>query len=151
MRFLKNPFSSLLVLALLFTQACDSGHGHDHINAEGLVLIYQNQEIFRYEAPNDPGVAIEVMEGATLGPVEIKFINRDGELFSTENPEFNLRWTIKDTGVGNIQHVEGEQWKINLIGVAAGQTEVMFEVYHIDHADFETIWFEWVTTAEAVE
>ncbi len=135
-----------MILGLGFLYAC-SDSGHEHINAEGMVLMLDGEEIFRYEAPNDPGTPITVEEGQTLGPLQIMFIDRDGELFITDNPEFNLQWTIQDTDVARIEQLPGDEWVINLIGVNAGETQVMFEVFHIDHSDFETLWFDLVTIA----
>lgn len=135
----------LIILSLSFLFACSSGH--DHLDAEGLVLMKDGEEILRYEAPDAVDTPIVLEEGQTLSNVQVMFIDKDGRLFQPDNPEFNLQWSIRDNAIASFEKAAGEEWVINMTGLSAGQTEFQIEAFHIDHADFETVWFNLNVTA----
>lgn len=148
-----NPYNDLsiktlflAITALLFTAvSCsnpassdDDDHDH-HEEPIAAVLTMNGMEIARYDANGVTG-GIEVNAGEETTLITIWFVSDDGDQFQPDEPEYSLGWKDIDTGIAEVeQHDEDGKWSFHIHGEAQGSTSVVFQLFHDDHSDFDTL------------
>jgi len=145
-----------LPVLLLFT-SCDnstSSDDHDeHLDPFGVAMILNGVEIAKQENGQviyNEGDHLELKTGEETNIINIRWISEDGDRFTPEEDVYNLQWAIDDEEVLEVeQHEEDGKWAFHLKGVGAGETEIRFSLFHVDHADFTSLPFE-VHVEEAV-
>ena len=165
-RFLMLPVL-LLALSMLLI-ACGEGEDEEifHADADGLILMVDDREIYRqFQGKETGGISVKV--GDELD-VHVVFIDRDGEEVSfeheddhdeeedddhghDEDEEFSLALSEYDTSIIEIHFHEDEdhedehededehhdeEFAFEVIGLRAGQTGIKLQLLHGDHADF---------------
>lgn len=141
-KFSTNTLLITLVAILITASACNNPASSDeeehHEEPVGVVLMMNGQEIARY---NEDGVTgqIEVEAGAETTLISIFFLTDDGDEFQPDEPEFSLNWKDIDTSIADVeQHDEDGKWSFHIHGEAAGNTSVVFQLFHEGHSDFDT-------------
>ncbi len=129
-----------LALAVLLSAgiaACDSSTGpddHGHDDAVGLVVLDR--------ATKDTLAAVnaarQVTGGLTVGvgedrAVEVWFLSEDGDRFQPDGDHHTLGVRVGDDTVAGI-HAHGDH--LDLEGLKAGTTTVVFSVVHGSHDDY---------------
>ncbi|MEX0662416.1 MAG: hypothetical protein WD381_05975 [Balneolaceae bacterium] len=142
-------FATFLVAALFTLQACDttsSDDGDDELYPFGATLFLDGVEIATQEdgaITYNEGDHIELEVGEETGLIQIRWIDEDGNRITPEDDDYSLQWTVADESILEVeQHDEDGPWRFHLVGTAAGETTVEFELFHNDHADFTTLPFE---------
>ncbi|MDZ7715471.1 MAG: hypothetical protein U5J95_04585 [Balneolaceae bacterium] len=130
--------ATILSLVIISCSNPASSEEEHELEAEGAVLILNGQEVVRYEDGTVTG-QLEVDEGQETALISIFFLDHDGDQFQPDEPEFSLNWRDINTSIADIeQHNEDGKWRFHLHGEAQGNTTVIFQLFHNDHADFET-------------
>ncbi len=140
----------VLFLSLILLSACGSDHDHGPTPV-GLVLTANGADIAMQEETTVTyveGNSIEVPENTQL-EVQVHFISEDGNrYFPDENDGFFLEANSGNNQILNISHpVNNHEWTLTLIGLSEGSTTISFELWHVDHSDFESRPFQ-VTVTE---
>ena len=148
-----KKFLSLLVVSALFVfAACDnptsSDDDHDeHSDPFGVALIMNGVEIAAQEngvVTYNEGNHMELGIGEETDLITIRWIAEDGDRFVPETDEgYGLKWIVDNENVLEVeQHEEDGAWSFHLVGLSAGESEVNFQLWHNDHADFTSSPFE---------
>ncbi len=145
---LKIVLKLLPLFALLFLSShCskddnpvdDSDTDHGHAEAVGFVLSSSGIDLIRYEKGVIAG-ELEVEEGELTPLLTINFIAEDGDLFQPDGEHFKLNWEVDNTDIADVvQHEEDGKWRFHIQGKQAGETTIIFEILHGDHADFVSL------------
>lgn len=155
----------LLALSMLLI-ACGEGEDDEimHADADGLILMVDDEEIYRqFQGTETGGISLKV--GDELD-VHVVFIDHDSEEISfeheddngeeeddghghEEDEEFGLALSEYDTSIIEIHLPEDhedehededehhdEEFAFEVIGLRAGQTGIKLQLLHGDHADF---------------
>jgi len=147
----------LLLSALLIFTSCDNSTSSDdddgHADPFGVTMIVNGVEIAKQEngeVSYNEGDHIELKTGEETNLISIRWIAEDGDRFVPDEEDFFLEWTIDDEGVLEVeQHEEDGKWAFHLVGAGAGESDIRFSLFHVDHADFTSLPFE-VHVEEAV-
>lgn len=132
--------TSRAVLALslaLGVAACDSTTEPDeHHEAAGLVIADQNNTtLVTVNAARQVTGSLTVAAGAAQH-LEVFFVDVDGDRFQLdEGDEHTLAWTVANEAVAVIDS-HGDH--MDLDGVSAGNTTVVFSVLHGNHSDYDS-------------
>ena len=132
--------AALVLAATATLAACgDDSTGpddHDHHEAVGLVILGEGP------APLvTVNAARQVTGGLTVGAgagthFEVFFVDEDGDRFQLEDDdEHSLGWVVANESVAEI-HAHGDH--LDLEGVAAGGTTVVFSIMHGSHSDYDS-------------
>lgn len=150
--FNKKIISLIVVSALLLFAACDnptsSDDDHDdHLDPFGVALIMNGVEIAAQEGgvvTYNEGDHMELEVGEETNLITIRWIAEDGDRFVPDTEDgYSLRWIVENEDVLEVeQHEEDGAWSFHLVGLSAGESEVNFELWHNDHADFTSLPFE---------
>jgi hypothetical protein len=143
--------SVLLILpALLIFTSCDnstsSGEDEEHLDPFGVAMIMNGVEIAKQENGEityNEGDHLELKTGEETNIINIRWISEDGDRFIPDEDSYNLQWTIDNESVLEVeQHEEDGKWAFHLKGAGAGETDIRFSLFHVDHADFTSLPFE---------
>ncbi|MCH8566731.1 MAG: hypothetical protein LAT67_00650 [Balneolales bacterium] len=131
--------------------ACNVG-SHSHIDANGVVLMVDGEEIARQDGTtityaNGNNISMEV--GETTGMISVMFIGDDNELFIPEGSDYFMELRISNEDVVNIVAMDSQNFRVELNGNAAGSSEVQFEIFHVDHSDYTSRPFSFLIQAPA--
>jgi hypothetical protein len=157
-KYIQQLKSLLFVLSALFIfTSCDnstSSDGEDeHSDPFGVTMIMNGVEIAKQEngeVTYNEGNYLELATGEETNIINIRWISEDGDRFLPDGEDYYLEWTIDDENVLEVeQHEEDGKWAFHLKGTGAGETEIRFSLFHVDHADFTSLAFE-VHVEEAV-
>ena len=127
---------------LVFSSGCDNsvsdegGHARANgirISSGGITLVSYFQE----EAVTDT-LFTEVND--TTAHREIEFFDEDGDLFTPEEDEHELRWEIDNPNLVAIWQHPGEEggFEFHLRGLAEGVTTLELFVQHLEHNDYRS-------------
>lgn len=129
---------AVLAFALaLSAAACDSTTEPDeHQEAVGVVITDQNDAtLVTINAARQVTGSLTVAAGAARA-LEVYFVDEDGDRFQLEaGGEHTLAWQVANQAVAQIGMHDGH---LDLDGVSAGSTTVVFSLMHGGHADYET-------------
>lgn len=151
--FKNNLLYSSLALLILFSvtfQACDTTGSSDnvdeHRDAWGIALIMSGTEIarqFEGEVSYTDGDQLEVIAGEETPLINVQFLDEDGDTFVPEDDDYSLAWEIEPQDVFDIeQHEEDGKWAFHIVGLNGGEAQIVFQLLHLDHADFESLEFD---------
>lgn len=145
-------YSTLAVLLLsLFTiKGCDTTSADDdheeHEEAWGVALYQGGNEIARQfagEITYSDGDHLELKVGEETPLINLRFLNEEGETFVPDEEDYFLGWEIEHQNILEIeQHEEDGKWAFHLVGLSAGETHLVFQLWHDDHIDFVSQEFE---------
>ena len=144
-----NNISLLLIsisTAILLT-ACGTGHDHGptpvglNLLMSGDVIATQQGTTISYTGDTN---YIAVTEGETSPPITVQFFLESGETYNYSTDDgYSLIVNIGNSDAVGYNHpVQGSQWDVELIGVSEGTSTLSFELFHVDHSDFESRNFE---------
>lgn len=145
-----------LPVLLIFT-SCDnstsSSDDDEHSDPFGVAMIMNGVDIAKQEngeVTYNEGDHLELIKGEETDLILIRWISEDGDRFVPDEDDYNLQWAIDDEDVLEVeQHEKDGKWAFHLKGAGAGETEIRFSLFHVDHADFTSQAFE-VHVEEAV-
>ena len=129
-----------LVLALALTAtACEDATGSDdddHHEAVGLVITGQNDVVLAsVDAQRQVTGSLTVPAGEARH-IEVHFLDEDGDRFQLgDDDEHTLGWEVANESVATVDAHDGH---LDLDGVAAGSTTVVFSVIHGNHSDYDS-------------
>ena len=153
MKVSKQFITILLIFAgSVYMMACSTGHSH--IDANGVVLTLNGEEIARQDGTTvtyTHGNAITLERGTPSGMIMVQFINDNNELFTPEGRDYFLEVTIADTNVLSVMGKADNGWGVQLNPQQAGESNVQFEIFHVDHADFTSRPFRFVVQEAETE
>ena len=121
----------------------------EHFEADGLVLVDSGVRFFRYfqgsiDTSGDKPDHLEAHVGELTTHWSIRFLDSNGnEITAPDDPDYRFTWTIADPSVVEVVQDEGDEGKFefHLRGLKEGETTIVLEVTHVDHADFRSIPF----------
>lgn len=134
-----------------------AGDDSDHAEAFGCILILGTDTLATADTSAVTG-SITLSVNDTLGPVEVWFLNEDGELFRPEHEEavpLDQEGHELDIRVGNstiasarLGHDISEEleWAFYLDGLSAGETTLRVVILHEGHDDFTSAQFSLTVT-----
>lgn len=111
----------------------DDDNGHDE--AVGMVITDQNNTtLVSVNASRQVTGTLTVARGAARH-LEVYFLDEDGDRFQVDGDDHTLDWTVANTGIAMIDS-HGDH--LDLDGVAAGSTTVVFSIMHGNHSDYDS-------------
>ena len=139
---LSRAFALLNCLAIGFVATgCDSDNPVDgtkdqhHADAFGLVVYSSGAEVIRLEKGVVTG-EIEVGHGKETPLLTARFLDESGQTF-TPHDELSLGFQMGDESIAKIdRHPDDGHWNFHVVGVAEGETTLVIQLLHGDHADF---------------
>lgn len=135
-----NKLTSRAALVLAATAALGACDGttepDDHHEAAGVVITDQNNTVLvTVNAARQVSGSLTVAAGAAQH-LDVFFVDADGERFQLEaGDEHTLDWTVANENVAVIDSHDGH---LDLDGVSAGSTTVVFSVMHGNHSDYDS-------------
>ena len=113
----------------------------DHDEAPvGVFLSINGNELAKQEETTvsyTTGNSINVIQGTTLGPIMVKFIAEDGDRFTPHTDEgFSLDFSSSNGTALSLIKVGTNEWTIQLVGNATGESTITFDLMHAGHSDF---------------
>ncbi|MBB4637140.1 hypothetical protein [Longimicrobium terrae] len=131
--------AALVLAATAMLAACDDdGTGpddHDHDEAAGLVILDQNNAtVVSVNASRQVTGSLSVKAGQAKH-LEVWFVAEDGDRFQPDGAEHTLDWTVANESIAVIDS-HGDH--MDLDGVAAGSTAVVFSILHGNHSDYDS-------------
>lgn len=141
---LRRASRAALAAAFIATAAaCDDATGSDddddHQEAAGLVITDQNNTtLVSVNAQRQVTGSLTVAAGQGRH-IEVYFVDEDGDRFQPgddddDDGEHSLDWTVANTAVAAIDSHDDH---LDLEGVAAGNTTVVFRLMHGNHSDYD--------------
>jgi hypothetical protein len=149
--FMKQlKFALFLLSGALILSSCSNSTSSDddeeHLDPFGVTMIMNGVEIAKQEngvVTYNEGDYLELQTGEETNIINIRWISEDGDRFVPDEDAYNLQWVIDDENVLEVeQHEEDGKWAFHLKGVGAGESEIRFSLFHVDHADFTSLPFE---------
>jgi hypothetical protein len=131
---MKSPVL-LLVLILAFA-GCKEHHDDHHEEVSGFKLIRNNTVIAQQTGTVVTG-SITLSRSGTNLPITVIFQDDDGHDITEMESESTLLVESSATGVFTAQMVSG-QWQFNLTPVATGSANIVVNIMHSGHKDFES-------------
>ena len=131
--------AALVLAATVALGACDDNStgpdDHDHDQAAGLVVLGENDAVLvsvNAARQVTGSLTVPAGEGRHL---EVWFVAEDGDRFQPDGDEHTLDWTVANEAVAVIDS-HGDH--MDLDGVAAGNTTVVFSILHGNHSDYDS-------------
>ncbi len=123
-------------LAACSNPAEDDDHD-EHADAEGLVLVLDDEEVVRVEEAEVTG-SLTVGAGETTSDIEVEFLDHDGHEVHGEDldEEFTLGVEVRGSEIVTVAYTG--RWTFTLEGGDAGDTAIRVQLLHEGHADFTT-------------
>ncbi|ELY63343.1 hypothetical protein C490_16284, partial [Natronobacterium gregoryi SP2] len=122
----------------------DDGHDHGHVEVEDLEIVDRSDDEVVADVHDDHWHGelphIHVDDNVSLGAV---FTDDHGdEIPIGSNEEYALAVSVADDAEGGIVEIDSdEHWHgdhVHIYGESEGETEVVFKLWHDDHADWES-------------
>lgn len=113
----------------------------DHTEAIGLIIYYKEQPFFKVlngKIDSTISTSLVFERGVNYSPLEVRFIDSDGEIIIPDEEGKNFSWEIVDSSLLDIKFYNGEKWKFSILGRKVGSTQIEFFLNHYDHPDFRT-------------
>ena len=132
--YIFNLLTFLTVIVL--TAACSTGGGH--FDANGVVLTIDGEEVARQEISTvtyTTGNSIDIEMGQSV-IVAVQFLDDDMQLITPDDPDEFLQIVIANDSIVRLIGENRDAYTVTLEGAASGQTNIQFEVWHGDHADY---------------
>lgn len=148
MKMFKNNILLIIILllaTLVFSSTSCSEKtiisDDEHTEAIGLIIYYNNEPFFKVQNGKidtmiAPGLTFKL--GLDYSPLEVKFIDPDGEIITPIEAEKSLSWIIADTSLIDLKLITNEKWKMSAEGKRVGTTQIEFLLMHGEHPDFRT-------------
>ncbi|AXJ00517.1 hypothetical protein CYPRO_1260 [Cyclonatronum proteinivorum] len=153
MKVSKQFITTLLIFfSAAYMMACSTGHSH--IDANGVVLTLNGEELARQDGTTityAQGNAITLQRGTSSGMIMVQFINDDNELFTPEGDDYFLELTMSNEGIITIMGEAENGWGVELNPAQVGETNIQFEIFHVDHSDYTSRPFRFVVEDVEVE
>lgn len=153
MKVSKQFITILLIFAgSVYMMACSTGHSH--IDANGVVLTIDGEEIARQDGTTvtyTHGNAITLERGTPSGMIMVQFINDNNELFTPEGSDYFLELTFSNPEILTIMGEAENGWGVQLNPQQTGQTDIQFEIFHVDHSDYTSRPFRFVVEEAEME
>jgi hypothetical protein len=135
--FVASIFAITIILS-----ACSSNHDHGptpnglQILVNGQVVAQQVGTVVSY--PNG-GNSIGLVAGEQV-VATVQFTLASGEPYNYSVEDgYLLQFNNTAPNVVNITHpFEGNQWSLRLSALQEGTASMVFELWHVDHSDFES-------------
>lgn len=134
--------SSMFIAAAILFTACGGGHDHGP-TPNGLNLLVDGEVIATQEGTSvtytGGAESILLTEGDVV-EVQVQFFLEDGEPYNyTTDDGYSLRYNKTDASVISVNHpINNNEWQFELTAESAGSSEVNFELWHVDHSDFDS-------------
>jgi hypothetical protein len=104
--------------------ACDNpASPSEHLQAYGVVLRANNAEVVRAQGQTTTG-GISILAGQQLGPVTVRFVNRDGNEMEPRQGYW-MRVTSEAPAIMRFEYTEGE-YSGRLVAGTPGMTQLEF-------------------------
>lgn len=132
----------LLGGALLLSSCKKSSH--DHIDAFGMAIFENNVQVAIQQGGTvsyTNGSHILLEEGQVTSPMTVRFLDQNGDFIVIEDDDYFLRIQNSNPVAVNAPLVEGESWQFRLAGLNEGESQLRFELMHVNHADFRSLPF----------
>jgi hypothetical protein len=132
----------LLVVLVAGITSCDnpadSTTTSEHVRGVGVVISSSGVTVVRYERDEEVQGHLEATAGELSDHLDFELIGDDGSVFMPSTDTHSLQFEIADTTlVTTWQHADEQGgFEFHLDGKAAGETTIIFRVFHEDHADF---------------
>ena len=130
--------AALVLVATAALSACgdDDGTGpEEHNEAVGMVITNQNNTtLVSVNAARQVAGTLTVAAGAAQH-LSVYFLDEDGDRFQLDGTDHTLDWTVANEAVAAIDS-HGDH--MDLDGVAAGSTTVVFSILHGNHSDYDS-------------
>lgn len=152
---MSNRFPNAYLLLAISVIVLSAGCGGDdpvssqeeHFEAEGLVLVDSGVRFFRYfqgvvDTTGSKPSHLEAHVGELTGHWSIRFLDSEGNEISPPNdPDTRFTWVIADPAIVEVFQDPGDEgeFEFHLRGLQEGETTIVLEVTHVDHADFRSI------------
>jgi hypothetical protein len=107
----------------------------EHIVPDGLRLR-EGGEVLVTVWQGDVSGEVLVGNGRTSGPIDIAFLNADGEEFVPSDPDFELQLPVGNATVASLTPTGA--WSFQAHGNGPGQTTFQVVIFHVDHTDFSS-------------
>jgi hypothetical protein len=139
-------FVKIAVLVLggvLLLSSCKKS-SHDHIDAFGMVIFDNNVQVAIQQGGTvsyTNGSHILLEEGQVTSPMTVRFIDQNGDFIVIEDDDYFLRIQNSNPVAVNAPLIEGEIWQFRLAGLNEGESQLRFELMHVNHADFRSLPF----------
>ncbi len=133
-KILFNSF--LLTLAIIILNACSTGHGH--FDANGVVLFIDGEEVARQELSTvtyTTGSSVTLEHGESV-VVSVQFLDDDNSLVIPDDPDNFLQLVIANESVISKIGENRSEYTVTLEPTSVGETNIQFEVWHVDHSDY---------------
>lgn len=131
---MKSPV--LLLVLLLAFAGCKEHHHDDHAEVYGFKLMRNNTVIAQQTGTVVTGSVTLSRTGTNL-PITVVFQDDDGHDITDIEAGSTLLVESSATGVVTAQMVSG-QWQFNLTPVATGSANIVVNIMHSGHKDFES-------------
>jgi hypothetical protein len=115
-----------------------------HLEAIGAMLILGTDTLVTVNGTQVSG-ELEVHEGDTLAPIEIRFLNPDDNSWydptglGSASHSLHLEEYSTDVAnmlIGSAMPGVTDPWEFGILGVEAGTTSARIKIYHLDHPDY---------------
>lgn len=130
--------AALALVATAALAACGDSTGpddDDHDEAAGLVILDQNDAVIvSVNAARQVTGSLTVPAGQARH-LEVWFVAEDGDRFQPDDDDHALDWTVANEAIAVIDS-HGDH--MDLEGVAAGNTTVVFSILHGNHSDYDS-------------
>ena len=128
-----------VLAAAALLAACGDGTGpdHEHEEAVGMVITDQNNAtLVSVNASRQVTGSLTVAAGAGRH-LSVWFLAADGDRFqiADDDDEHSLDWTVANE---NVALIDAHAGHLDLDGVAAGSTTVVFHIMHGNHSDYDS-------------
>ncbi|WP_340103676.1 hypothetical protein [Rhodohalobacter sp. 8-1] len=153
MDILKNKLTvlSLALFTLFAFTSCSnpasSDDDEEHLTPFGVALILNGVEVAvqeNGEVTYADGDHLELEIGEETNLITLRWIAEDGDRFVPNTDEgYSLSWIVDNENVVEVeQHEEDGAWAFHIVGLSAGESDIQFQLFHNDHADFTSSPFE---------
>ena len=133
---------ALFVSIAILLSACGSDHDHGptpvglEILLDGQVVAIQDGTEVSY-SNGESSIILE--EGGAI-ELRVQFFTDDGERYNyTTEDGYALQYNITDVNVIQADHpINNNEWELRVHGQAQGSSAINFELWHVDHSDFDS-------------
>ncbi len=133
-------FAAVFLIAGCSNPASDDDDHEEHSEPHRIEFVMNGETIVTY-SDGDVSGHFDVEEEHETSLITAEFYDEDGDEIHDEDlgDEYSLAWEIANTDHADIeQHDEDGRWSFHIVGKAAGETTVEFQLMHGDHSDFST-------------
>lgn len=131
---MKTPV--LLFLLLLTFAGCKEQHDDDHAEVAGFKLMRNNTVIAQQTGTVVTGSVSLSLAGSNL-PITVVFQDEDGHDITEMEEEATLLVESSSASVVTVQSTAGS-WQFSLTPVATGSANLVVNIMHSGHKDFES-------------